>query len=215
MKYDLEMVFLLDRSGSMAGLERDTINGFNEMIQKQKKIEGHCLVSTILFDNEFQVLHNRYELHEIKDLTTNDYYVRGMTALLDAIGRSITKISNVHGLLRKEEKPEKVIFVITTDGMENASVEYSYSKIKNLIKLKTEEYGWEFLFLGANIDAMAEAEKMGIRKERVANYRADSQGTKAHYNSVENAINSYRINKSIDDNWNKEVNEDFNKRNNK
>lgn len=214
MKYDIEMVFLLDRSGSMSGLERDTINGFNEMIQKQKKLEGHCLVSTVLFDNSFEVLHNRYDLQEIKKMTTDDYYVRGTTALLDAIGRSITKISNVHSLLSKEAKPDKTLFVITTDGMENASVEYTHSKIKQMIKLKSEEYGWEFLFLGANIDAVDEADKLGIRKERVANYHADQKGTKAHYDSVESAITSYRQNKVISDKWNEEVNKDFNNRNN-
>lgn len=213
MKYDLEMVFLLDRSGSMSGLERDTINGFNDMIQKQRKLEGHCLVSTVLFDNSFEVLHNRYDLQEIKKMTTDDYCVRGTTALLDAIGRSITKISNVYGLLSKEEKPEKTLFVITTDGMENASVEYTHSKIKQMIKLKTDEYGWEFLFLGANIDAVDEAEKLGIRKERVANYHADSMGTKAHYSSVESAITSFRQNKNISDKWNDEVNKDFINRN--
>lgn len=209
MKKDLELVFILDRSGSMEGLERDTIGGFNSMLEKQKKVEGTCIVSTVLFDHEFEVLHNRVDLHKVKAMTSNDYYVRGSTALLDAIGRSIRKIANIHRHMTKDERPEKVLFVITTDGMENASHEFNYQDIKKMIEIESEEYGWEFLFLGSNIDAIAEAKKMGIRKDRATNYHPDEEGTIINYDTLSHAIHSFRVNDSISENWNADILEKY------
>lgn len=212
MNQKVELVFILDRSGSMSGLEEDTIGGFNGMIEKQKSIEGECIVSTVLFDDRFEVLHNRLPLREIKPMTRHDYYVRGSTALLDAIGRSITKISGIHRHLPKEERPGKVLFVITTDGMENASLNYGYEQIKKMIMVETEEYGWEFIFLGANIDSLGEAERMGIRKERVANFHNDQMGTQTNYESLSEAIHEFRVFDAIPNEWNNKINEDFKKR---
>ncbi len=174
---DTELVFILDRSGSMAGFEDDTIGGFNAMIEKQKKEgEGMVYVSTVLFDNVSEVLHDRVPIGEIKPMTREDYQVRGCTALLDAIGGAIHHIGNVHKYARPSDVPRHTIFVITTDGMENASHHYSYSDIKNKIKRQTEKYGWEFIFLAANIDAAATAEDIGIRRDRAANYKQSKQG---------------------------------------
>ena len=196
----------------MNGLEEDTMGGFNSVIERQKKMEGACFVSTILFDDQFDILHNRVDLKDIKSMTSNDYYVRGTTALLDAIGRSITKISQIHRHLTKEERPDKVLFIITTDGLENASREYSYDDIKKMITIETEEFGWEFLFLGANIDSIDEAQKMGIRASRVANYHRDKQGTKTNFDSLHETIHSFRVHSKINENWNEKINQDFLKR---
>jgi uncharacterized protein YegL len=215
MSQRIELVFILDRSGSMSGLEEDTIGGFNAMIEKQKKVEGQCIVSTVLFDDQFEVLHNRIPLHEVKPMTSEDYYVRGSTALLDAVGRSITKISGIHRHLGKNDRPEKVLFVITTDGMENASVSYSYQDIKKMITVETDEYGWEFIFLGANIDSIGEAHRMGIRKERVANYHNDHIGTTTNYETLSDTIKEFRMENMIRDDWNQKINEDFKKRSKK
>ena len=165
-----ELVFILDRSGSMAGLEKDTIGGFNSLIEKQRKEPGTAAVSTVLFDNESEVIHDRLPLENIPPMTDKEYYVRGCTALLDAVGGAIHHIGNVHKYAREEDRPEKTLFVITTDGMENASRKYSYRKLKDMIRRQEEEYGWEFLFLGANIDAAKEAARFGIREDRAANY---------------------------------------------
>ena len=183
-----EIVFILDRSGSMAGLEADTIGGFNAMTQKQRKEPGEALVSTVLFDNETQVIHDRVPLDKVPALTQKEYYVRGCTALLDAVGGAIHHIGNVHKYAREEDRPEKTLFVITTDGMENASRRYTYDKVKAMIEHQREKYGWEFLFLGANIDAAREAARFGIRADRAANYHADHIGTEVIYEAVSEAV---------------------------
>ena len=189
MKKNLtELVFILDRSGSMAGLEADTIGGFNAMTQKQRKEPGEALVSTVLFDNETQVIHDRVPLEKVPALTQKEYYVRGCTALLDAVGGAIHHVGNVHKYAREEDRPEKTLFVITTDGMENASRRYTYDKVKAMIEHQREKYGWEFLFLGANIDAAREAARFGIRADRAANYHADHIGTEVIYEAVSEAV---------------------------
>ena len=189
MKKNLtELVFILDRSGSMAGLEADTIGGFNAMTQKQRKEPGEALVSTVLFDNETQVIHDRVPLEKVPALTQKEYYVRGCTALLDAVGGAIHHIGNVHKYAREEDRPEKTLFVITTDGMENASRRYTYDKVKAMIEHQREKYGWESLFLGANIDAAREAARFGIRADRAANYHADHIGTEVIYEAVSEAV---------------------------
>ena len=176
-----ELVFILDRSGSMAGLEEDTIGGFNAMIRKQKGEPGEAVVSTVLFDNVSQVIHDRVPLEQVPELTKKEYFVRGCTALLDAVGAAVHHIGNVHKYARPEDRPEKTLFVITTDGMENASRTYGYEKVERMIRRQKEKYGWEFLFLGANIDAAREAKRFGIDPERAVDYRCDSVGTSQVY----------------------------------
>ena len=189
-----ELVFILDRSGSMAGFEADTIGGFNSTIEKQKKQDGKVYVSTVLFDNNSEVIHDRVDIDEIRPMTENEYQVGGCTALLDAIGGSIHHIGNIHKYARPEDVPEHTVFVITTDGMENASHRYSSQEIKSKIKRQTEKYGWEFIFLAANIDAVETAESIGIRRERAANYRQTKEGVvRSHYAMCE-AITSVRMN---------------------
>ena len=183
-----ELVFILDRSGSMSGFEDDTIGGFNAMIEKQKEKDGLVYVSTVLFDNESEVIHDRVEIREIKPMTREDYEVGGCTALLDAIGGAIHHIGNVHKYARPEDVPEYTIFVITTDGMENASHRYSSAKIKRKIKRQQEKYGWEFIFLASNIDAVATADDLGIRRDRVANYRQTPKGVGRSYHAMSEAI---------------------------
>ena len=189
-----ELVFILDRSGSMAGFEADTIGGFNATIEKQKEKDGKVYVSTVLFDNVSEVIHDRVDINEIKPMTRNDYYVRGCTALLDAIGGAIHHIGNIHKYARPEDVPEHTIFVITTDGMENASRHYTSDEIKAKIKRQTEKYGWEFIFLAANIDAVETAENFGIRKERAANYRQTKEGVGRSYYAMCEAITNVRMN---------------------
>ena len=189
MKENLtELVFILDRSGSMGGLETDTIGGFNSMIAKQRKQDGECLITTILFDNEIEFLHDRVRLEDIKDLTTDDYYVRGCTALIDAIGTAIDHIGKIHKYARKEDVPESTMFVITTDGYENASHIYSSDKVKKMIENQKKKYGWEFLFIGANIDAVETAKHFGINEDRAVNYNADKKGTAIVYEAVAEAV---------------------------
>ena len=214
MKKNLtEIVFILDRSGSMAGLEDDTIGGFNAMIEKQKKEPGEALVSTVLFDNISEVIHDRVDIQKIKPMTDRDYYVRGCTALLDAVGKAIHHIGNVHKYARPEDRPEKTLFVITTDGMENASRQYSYDRVKMMIERNTDKYGWEFLFLGANIDAAKEAARFGIRADRAANYHADSEGTGVIYETVSEAICHVRkCATPLAADWKQRVDEDYKKR---
>ena len=204
-----ELVFILDRSGSMTGLESDTIGGFNSTIAKQKKEPGEAYVSTILFDHEQIVLHDRVKLSEIREMTLKDYETRGSTALLDAIGKAIRHISNIHKYARPEDVPENTIFVIITDGYENSSREYSSAKVKSMIKRKQEVYDWEFLFLGANIDSVETASELGISADRAANYISDSQGTGVAYESVNYALSMRRANRRINDDWNASVNEDY------
>ena len=193
----------------MTGLESDTIGGFNSTIAKQKKEPGEAYVSTILFDHEQIVLHDRVKLSEIREMTLKDYETRGSTALLDAIGKAIRHISNIHKYARPEDVPENTIFVIITDGYENSSREYSSAKVKSMIKRKQEVYDWEFLFLGANIDSVETASELGISADRAANYISDSQGTGVAYESVNYALSMRRANRRINDDWNASVNEDY------
>lgn len=217
-----EIVYILDRSGSMSGLEGDTIGGFNAMMEKQKKTGKDAVVSTVLFDDVCEVLHDRAPIESVKKMTNKQYYVRGCTALLDAVGGAIHHIGRLHKKMG-DDRPEKTIFVITTDGMENASRKYSYEKIQKMIKRKEEKYGWEFIFIGANIDAIAEASRIGIQADRSVNYINDSVGIKNVYKSVSKAVCSVMeagcaaevkgcMAKSA---WDEDVREDYNKRNKK
>lgn len=208
-----ELVFILDRSGSMSGLEGDTIGGFNSLIEKQKKQDGLCFVSTVLFDDESEVLHDRVKLTDIPKMTDRDYTVRGCTALIDAIGGAIHHIGNIHKYARPEDVPEHTMFVITTDGQENASRRYSSEQVKKMIERQKEKYGWEFLFIGANIDAVETAARYGIDKDRAVNYNADGQGTQILYKSVANAVCNVRANVSLSDDWSEDINADYQKRN--
>ena len=213
MKKNLtELVFILDRSGSMAGLEKDTIGGFNAMIEKQKAEAGEAIISTVLFDNDSEVIHDRLTLDAIPKLTEKEYYVRGCTALLDAVGGAIHHIGNVHKYAREEDRPGKTMFVITTDGMENASRRYTYDKVRTMIQRQKEKYGWEFLFLGANIDAAREAARFGIGEDRAANYHADTLGTSVIYEAVSEAVCCVRASRPMAANWKKKIDEDFRKR---
>lgn len=211
-----ELVFILDRSGSMGGLEKDTIGGYNSLIEKQKKEEGEVIVSTVLFDHEQQVLHDRVDLSKIETMTEKDYYVRGTTALLDALGRAISHIGNVHKYAREEDRPEKTLFVITTDGMENASRQYSYTKVKQMVEHQKTKYGWEFLFLGANMDAVKEAGRFGIGADYAVNYECDAKGTELNYTVLGKAISKVRkasgCKASLDNSWKEEIEQDYQKR---
>ncbi len=210
-----ELVFILDRSGSMSGLESDTIGGFNSMIHKQKKQEGQANITTVLFDDRIEVIHDRFSLDIIKPLTEEDYYVRGCTSLLDAIGTTIHKIGNIQKYLPDEEKAEKVIFVITTDGLENSSKEYNYEMIKRMIERQKRKYGWEFMFLGANMDAVSEAKKFGIDDNRSVSFHNDSAGVKLNYKTLSNALCSMRSMgrmEVMDENWKADIEADYKKR---
>lgn len=207
-----ELVFILDRSGSMAGLEGDTIGGFNSLIEKQKKQDGKCYVSTVLFDDESEVIHDRAELNTIKPMTDSDYYVRGCTALIDAIGGAIHHIGNIHKYARPEDVPEHTMFIITTDGMENASHRYSADEVRKMIERQKKKYGWEFLFIGANIDAVETAARFGIDRNRAVNYHADSKGTEVLYDTLAAPICAMRQNVEISEDWSYSINEDYNKR---
>ena len=207
-----ELVFIIDRSGSMSGLEADTIGGFNSMIEKQRKEEGECYVSTVLFDHERNVLHDRVKLSEIKPMTDKDYTVRGTTALIDAIGCAIHHIGNVHKYARPEDVPANTMFVIITDGMENASRKYSSDDVKKKIERQKEKYGWEFIFIGANIDAVETAARYGINAERAVNYNADIMGTRMAYEAVASAVCNVRNCEPLSNEWRKEIDEDFEKR---
>jgi len=207
-----ELVFILDRSGSMHGLEKDTIGGFNSMINKQRKEPGAAVVSTVLFDDESKVIHDRLPLESIPPMTENEYCVGGCTALLDAVGGAIHHIGNIHKYARKEDVPRKTLFVITTDGMENASHNYTYEKIHAMIKRQQEKYGWEFIFLGANIDAAAEAKRFGIDESRAANYHCDETGTALNYEVLSDVVCAVRMGVDIDDDWKTRIEADFKKR---
>ena len=207
-----EIVFILDRSGSMSGLEADTIGGFNSMIEKQKKENGEALISTVLFDNASEVIHDRVNVRDIKPMTDKDYTVRGCTALLDAIGGAIHHIGNIHKYARTEDVPEHTLFVITTDGMENASRRYDSETVKKMIEKQKERYGWEFLFLGANIDAVETARHFGIGADRAVNYHSDSRGTKLNYEVISEAICAVRCSSPLSQDWKKRIDEDFESR---
>ena len=207
-----ELVFILDRSGSMAGLESDTIGGFNAMIEKQKKEEGECYVSTVLFDNVSEVLHDRVRLSEIKPMTDKEYTVRGCTALIDAVGGAIHHIGNIHKYARNEDVPEHTMFIITTDGMENASQRYTAEQVRRMIERQKKKYGWEFLFIGANIDAAETARRYGIDEDRAVNYNADAKGTGILYESVACAVSSVRSCAALDSSWRDNLDADYKKR---
>ena len=208
MKKDLtELVFILDRSGSMSGLEQDTIGGYNSLIEKQKNEPGEAIISTVLFDDKYELLHNRADLQNVMPITGKEYFVRGSTALLDAIGATLNSIKNAQQGMAEEERPEKVLVAIITDGQENSSHEYSYGKVKTLIEAQKEK-GWEFLFIGANIDAIGEAGKFGISAERAVNYSPDARGTAVVYSSVSQSIESMRRDKFVSDNWKHEIEKD-------
>ena len=207
-----ELVFILDRSGSMAGLESDTIGGFNSLIEKQRKEAGECYVSTVLFDHVSEVLHDRIPLKDVPKMTAADYTVRGCTALIDAIGGAIHHIGNIHKYARPEDVPARTMFVITTDGMENASHCYSSDEVKKMIEREKKQYGWEFLFIGANIDAVETAKHFGISRDRAVNYRADEQGTQVLYETVSATVGMFRRDTSILPNWGKKIEDDNNSR---
>ena len=207
-----ELVFILDRSGSMSGLEGDTIGGFNSLIEKQRGQEGECFVSVVLFDNESEVLYDRVKLADVRKMTRDDYTVRGCTALIDAIGGAIHHIGNIHKYARPEDVPEHTMFVIMTDGMENASHRYSSDRVKQMIEHEKTEYGWEFLFIGANIDAVKTAGRFGIGSNRAVNYHADSRGTGVVYEAVCASIGKMRAGRGVSDDWSGSINEDYNNR---
>jgi hypothetical protein len=207
-----ELVFILDKSGSMSGLENDTIGGYNAMLKKQQEEEGEAVVTTVLFDNNYELLHDRINIKGIKPITDNEYFVGGSTALLDAIGKTIHKIENAQKHTSEEHRAGKVMFVITTDGMENASREYTYEKIKKMVENQKEKYGWEFIFLGANIDAISTAERFGIAPDRAANYNADSKGTRLNYEAVSCAVSDLRNSRPINENWKEKIDQDYARR---
>jgi len=207
-----ELVFILDRSGSMHGLEKDTIGGFNAMIEKQRREPGEAVVSTVLFDESSEVIHDRTKLNEVPLLTEKEYFVGGCTALLDAVGSAIHHIGNVHKYARPEDRPEKTLFVITTDGMENVSHHYDYGKVRQMIERQKEKYGWEFLFLGANIDATAEAKRFGISEDRAANYHCDPVGTALNFDVLSDTVLSIRMGVDLDDSWKERIDADYKKR---
>lgn len=187
-----EVVFIIDRSGSMSGLEADTIGGFNSMINKQKNEEGEALVSTVLFDDKVEVLYDRVDVKKVEPMNEHQYYVRGCTALLDAIGGAIHHIGNVHKYAREEDRPEKTLFIITTDGMENSSHKYNYEKVKKMVEKQKKKYGWEFIFLGANIDAIEVAGRFGIASNRAITYQSDHEGTALNYEVIGNTVSAFR-----------------------
>ena len=213
-----ELVFILDRSGSMSGLESDTIGGFNSMLQKQQSQEGECRITTVLFDDKHEILHDRLDIKAVSPITDKEYYVRGSTALLDAIGITINKIGNTQKQSKPEYRADKVLFVITTDGMENASREFDYAKIKSMIEHKKEKYNWEFIFLGANIDAVDVANRFGIAKNRAQSFHNDSAGIALNYESVSETVLDYRAappKASLSDNWSEKIEKDYKKRSGK
>lgn len=213
MKKNLtEMVFILDKSGSMAGLEADTIGGFNSMIERQKKAEGEAIVSTVLFSNDSTVIHDRVDLRQIEPMTDRQYYVGGSTALIDAIGGAIHHISNVHKYAREEDRPEHTIFVITTDGMENASRHYTSERVKDMVQRQKEKYGWEFLFLGANIDAVETASHFGISEDRAVTFHNDSRGQALNYAEVSKAVCKVRMCAPLGAGWKGKIEADFKSR---
>lgn len=204
-----ELVFILDRSGSMAGLEGDTIGGYNALLEKQRREKGECRLTTVLFDGQYQLLHDRLPIQRVRPMTKREYYVRGNTALLDAIGRTIVRMAAAQRDALPGERAERVLFVITTDGMENASHEYSLEQVKSMISLERERYGWEFLFLGANIDAVRTAARFGIAADRATNYHADSEGTRLNYEVLSQTVCQVRAGQPIQSGWKERIERDF------
>ena len=207
-----EIVFILDRSGSMGGLEGDTIGGYNSFLEKQQKQKDEARITTVLFDDKFELLHDRIDIQGVNPITKKDYYVRGCTALLDAIGKSINKIETAQKNSKPEYRADNVIFVITTDGMENASSEYNYDKIKSMVERKKSKHGWEFIFLGANIDAIETAGRFGIAPGRAQNFHADGEGLYACFSAVGEAVGSFREDFCLADDWGSEIEEDYESR---
>ncbi|MBP7278673.1 MAG: VWA domain-containing protein [Sedimentibacter sp.] len=213
MKENLtELVFILDRSGSMSGLETDTIGGFNSMLERQKKESGEAFVTTVLFDDKYEVLHDRYDIKGVNLLTEKEYYVRGSTALLDAIGITINNIGKALSDTKEEDRPGKVLFVIITDGMENSSREFSYEKVKKMVEHQKSKYSWDFIFLGANIDAIKTANSFGISADMATNFVSDSAGTQLNYKIVSEVVSSFRKGKNVDKSWKDEIEKDYKKR---
>lgn len=206
-----ELVFILDKSGSMCGLEQDTIGGFNSLIEKQKKEEGEVVVSTVLFNQEMTFIHNRVDINEVSKMTTKEYFTGGCTALLDAMGNTIKTISEKQEQLKDEYKPNKTMVIITTDGLENASTEYNFNSIKRLISKQTE-LGWEFIYLGANIDAVKEAARVGIRAEMAVNYNCDSEGLDINYSALSSAISEMKTKGCVSQKWRRRIDLDYQKR---
>lgn len=207
-----ELVFILDRSGSMHGLQSDTIGGFNGMLEKQKKKDGEANVTTVLFNDVYEIVHDHFPIGMVQPLTEKDYEAFGFTALLDAVGKTIQKMVNIQRHLPKHARAEKVIFVIMTDGMENSSRKYSYEKVKKMIEKQKEKHGWEFMFLGANMDAVSEAEKVGIGADRSVTFQNDSQGIAINYEVVEDTITQMRTATNmadVDGSWKEEIEKDF------
>lgn len=200
-----ELVFIIDKSGSMSGMEADTIGGFNAMLEKQKKEDGKCYVSTVLFSNDSEILHDRLDLSQVKPMTEREYSVGGCTALMDAIGGAIHHVESIHKYARSEDVPAHTLFLITTDGMENASHTYSAAKVKEMIKRQEKENGWEFIFIAANIDAAETADSIGICRERAANYRQDKEGCQKLYAVMSDVVCSVRKNKSVAADWSAEL----------
>ena len=207
-----ELVFILDKSGSMGGLEKDTIGGYNSMLEKQKAVPGECLITTVLFDNDYELLHDRIDSRAVSPITEKEYAVGGSTALLDAIGRTIHKIGNAQMNTADDYRAEKVMFVIITDGEENSSREYSAEKVKAQIQRQKEKYDWEFIFLGANIDAVETAGRFGIAPDRAQNYHADSEGTALNFRVMSDAVATFRECKEMPTGWNEEIEKDYKRR---
>jgi len=217
MKNNLtELVFILDRSGSMGGMESDTIGGFNSMLKKQQAEPGECRITTVLFDDNYEILHDRIDIKAVSEITPNEYYVRGCTALLDAMGKTIRKINKVQKNTAEEYRAEKVLFVITTDGMENASREFTFDKIKSIVEKQKKKHNWEFIFLGANIDAIDVASRVGIAKNRAQNFHNDSEGIAMNYDVLSQTVACYRADlnacASIQDSWGDKISSDYKKR---
>ena len=213
-----EVVFILDRSGSMGGLESDTVGGFNSMLAKQQEQDGECRITTVLFDHEYEILHDRIDIQAVSPITEREYFVRGQTALLDAVGKTIHKIDNTQKHTAEDYRAEKVLFVITTDGLENASREYSQEKIKSLIERQKSKYGWEFIFLGANIDAVEVANHIGIAGNRAQNYHSDSEGIGNFWFGLGAVVSSYRAapkDVPLPDDWSAEIEDDYKRRGSK